>query len=234
MRTERQINESLENDLISEKKVNEQNLHRQKGKSGLGYKEEGESSKQAEQRNQKPTCNYCGKIGHTSNKCWSNGKSKFNGKCFNCNQHGHKAIECKEKPKFEGNCHKCKRHGHKASQCKSKSPNPAKQLVKAIFGWDYNTWCRCHYCGEYGHIGINCARHHLRKRDTTVRCYTCTKLGHIAKNCMNIEIIEDEKKTRADNIWKQMKQNWIPRSTEQDNASNDHVTQRLGDSTILD
>ena len=35
---------------------NEQNLHRQKGKVGLGYnEEEGESSKQGARRNQKPT-----------------------------------------------------------------------------------------------------------------------------------------------------------------------------------
>ena len=77
--------------------------------------------------------------------------------------------------------------------------------MKEIFDWYYNTWCRCHYYGEYGHIGINFARHHLRKRDTTIRCYTCTKLGHIARNCMNIERVEDEKKNKANNIRKKMK-----------------------------
>ena len=56
--------------------------------------------------------------------------------------------------------------------------------------------------GEYGHIGIKCARHHLRKKDTTIRCYTCTKLGHIAKNCMNIGKFEDEKMAREDKIIK--------------------------------
>ena len=62
LRYERQINKSLENDLNVEKQVNErmiksqtdmdqlnqqnkQNLHRQKGKAGLGYNKEGESSK---------------------------------------------------------------------------------------------------------------------------------------------------------------------------------------------
>ena len=59
--------------------LHEQNLHKQKGKEGIGYKGEGESSKQGTQNNPRPTCNHCGKIGHTSNKCWSNGKSKFNG-----------------------------------------------------------------------------------------------------------------------------------------------------------
>ena len=49
---------------------------------------------------------------------------------------------------------------------------------------------------------------------------------------MNIEKIEDEKKTKADNIQKKMKQQWIPKSTELDNSSNGDVTQRLGDATI--
>lgn len=239
-------NESLKNELDIQKQANErmmksqtdldqsneQNLHKQKGKAGLGYNEEGESSEQGSQRNQRPTCNYCGKTGHTSNKCWSNGKTRFKGKCYSCNQHGHKASECKEKPKFEGKCHKCKKQGHKASECRTKTFTPAEQIVKAIFGWDYNTWCRCHYCGEYGHIGLNCTRHHLRKKDTTIRCYTCTELGHIAKNCMNTKKVEDEKKAKADNIRKQMRQQWVPKSTEQDNSSNGPVTQELGDPTI--
>ena len=116
---------------------NEYNLYRQKGKAGLGYKEEGESFEQGAQRNQRPTCNHCGKIGHTPNRCWSNGKPKFNGKCFSYNQHGHKANECKDKPKFEGKCHKCKKQDHKASECKSKSFNPIEKIVKEIFGWEY-------------------------------------------------------------------------------------------------
>ena len=65
--------------------------------------------------------------------------------------------------------------------------------------------CRCHYCGEYGHIGMNYVKHHMTRKDTTIRCYTCTELGHIAKNCMNIGRVEDEKKARADNIRKQMR-----------------------------
>ena len=67
--------------------LNEKNLYRQKGKAGIGYKEEGESSKQGAQKNKKPTCSHYGKRGNTSNKCWNNGKEKFNGKCYNCNHH---------------------------------------------------------------------------------------------------------------------------------------------------
>ena len=68
--------------------------------------------------------------------------------------------------------------------------------MKEIFGWDYNTRCRCHCCGEYGHIGMNCVKHHMRKKYNTIRCFTCTKLGHLAKNFMNKGRIEDEKKTK--------------------------------------
>ena len=103
-------------DMDQLNQLNEQNLYRQKGKVGIGYREQGEFSKQGAQKNKKPTCNHCGKIGHTSNKCWSNGKEKFNGKCYNCSQHGHRVNECKQKPKFEGKCHKCKKQGHKASK----------------------------------------------------------------------------------------------------------------------
>ena len=45
--------------------LNVQNLYRQKGKERIGYKEEGESSKKGAQKNQRPTCNYCGNLGHT-------------------------------------------------------------------------------------------------------------------------------------------------------------------------
>ena len=86
--------------------------------------------------------------------------------------------------------------------------------MKAIFGWDYNTWCRCHYYGEYGHTGMHCVKHHMRRKATTIRCYTCTELGHIAKNCMNIGRIEDENIEKIDNISNQMRHQWIPKSTE--------------------
>ena len=154
--------------------LNEKSHHRQKGKVGIGYTKECESSKQRAQKNQRPTCNHYGKIGHTSNKCLSNGKEKLNGKCYCCNHHSYKANECKEKPMFKGKCHKCKKHGHKSLECKTKILNLVEQIVKAIFGWDYNTWCRCHYYGEFGHIGMNCVKHHMRIRDSTRRCFICT------------------------------------------------------------
>ena len=80
---------------------------------------------------------------------------------------------------------------------------------------------------------MNCVKHHMRRKDTTIRCYTCTKLGHLVKNCKNTGRVEDENKAKVDNIRKKMRQKWIPKSTEDASPSNDgHVTQEVGDSTI--
>ena len=50
---------------------------------------------------------------------------------------------------------------------------------------------------------------------------------------MNTGRIEDEKKAKADNIQKQMRQKWVPKSTKNVRPNNDdQVTQELGDSTI--
>ena len=82
LNSERQINERLRKNLNSKKKLNERimkyqedmnqlnekKLHIKKGNVGIGYKEEGESSKKGAQKNQRPTFNHYGKIVHTSNK----------------------------------------------------------------------------------------------------------------------------------------------------------------------
>ena len=50
---------------------------------------------------------------------------------------------------------------------------------------------------------------------------------------MNIGNIKDEKKVRADNIRKQMRQQWIPKSTEDANSNHgSEVTQEVGDSIL--
>ena len=50
---------------------------------------------------------------------------------------------------------------------------------------------------------------------------------------MNIGRIEDEKKAKNDNIRKQMRQQWVPKSTKNASPENDEkVTQELGDSTF--
>ena len=48
--------------------LNEKIHYRQKEKIGIGYTEESESFKKGAQKNQRPTCSHCGKIGHTSEK----------------------------------------------------------------------------------------------------------------------------------------------------------------------
>ena len=112
------------------KKVNTDRKEKEK----IGYTREGESSNKGAQKNQRPIYNHYGKLGHTLNKCWSNGKEKFNEKCYSCNKHGHRASEYKGKPKFEGKCHNCKKQGHKYFEWKTKVLNLVEQIVKDIFG----------------------------------------------------------------------------------------------------
>ena len=77
--------------------------------------------------------------------------------------------------------------------------------MKVIFGRDYNTWCKCHLCGEHGHIGENCIRTHMGKRDPTKRCFVCKEFGHLANNYMTRAIVKDEKKEKDDNIKSHMR-----------------------------
>ena len=77
--------------------------------------------------------------------------------------------------------------------------------MKTIFGWDYNTWCRCHYYGEFEQNEENFVKRHMRTRDTTRRCFICTKIGHLSKNYMNTRRTKDEKKAKAKNIREQMR-----------------------------
>ena len=46
---------------------------------------------------------------------------------------------------------------------------------------------------------------------------------------MNTSRVEDERKAKANNIRKQMRQQWIPKSTEQNSSNGNHVTQGMGD-----
>ena len=50
---------------------------------------------------------------------------------------------------------------------------------------------------------------------------------------MNISKVEDEKKERVDNIKKQMKQQWIPKTTEEKNSNHgSEVTHEMGDANL--
>ena len=75
----RSENERLQNDLNIEKKtykrmmksqesmnqLNEKSQYTHKGKVGIGYTKEGESSQQGAQKKKRPACNHYGKTRHT-------------------------------------------------------------------------------------------------------------------------------------------------------------------------
>ena len=80
----------------------------------MAYTEQGESSQKGAQNNKRPTCNHCGKLGHTSKKCCSNGK------CYSYNKNGHTGSQCTYKTKFEGKCFTCNKQGHKSLEHRTK------------------------------------------------------------------------------------------------------------------
>ena len=84
---------------MTSEQSNNQFQNRHKEKIGLGYVEHNDSSKSENKKGTNPTCTYCGKIRHTTKRCWSNEKEKINGKCFNCGKQGNRAFECIEAPK---------------------------------------------------------------------------------------------------------------------------------------
>jgi hypothetical protein len=207
--------------------------------SGLGYSsiEEGEPSKTAEDRsnknkNAKPTCNSCGKKGHTSNVCrikntHQHDKPKNTSYCYICNKQSHHTHDCRTRTfkttRFEGHCYNCKKYGHRAFECRSKpmwtSNQPEKTSNKGNHHyWDYNTRLSCHYCQEYGHAPENCIRTHFRGNyrrwlsETT--CFSCLKIGHISRNCPtrskapSSEYSQGKAKVGIEQIRGQMNKTW--------------------------
>ena len=62
----------------------------------------------------KPTCEKCGKVGHTKEQCWSKRSTKGKGK-------GKSPSKGKDKnKKFTGTCNYCKKTGHKSADCRKK------------------------------------------------------------------------------------------------------------------
>lgn len=112
---------------------------------------------------------------------------KFKGQCYNCNKYDHKENECRTKSKFEGDYFICHKQGHKSLECRSNIQHNGTRQKKFI-GWEYNTWGRCHYYGEYGNIGVNFVETHIRKINTNIRCYVCKKISYLARKCMNRDI----------------------------------------------
>ena len=58
----RKTNKRMMKSQTNINQLNQQSYYRQKGKAGIGYTKEGESSKQGTRKNKRPTCNHCGKI----------------------------------------------------------------------------------------------------------------------------------------------------------------------------
>ena len=181
----RSENERLQNDLSIENKtnkrmmkskermnqLNEKSKYRHKGKVGLGYIEEGESSQQGAQKKKGLLAIIVVRqvIHQTNDRVMINQnlmESVIVATSMDIEKvNAQRNLSLKESVTIARN---------KDTNLQSAKPRNGTQHNKLIFGWNYKIWCRYHYCGEFGHIGENCVKHHMRKKETTKRCFMCT------------------------------------------------------------
>ncbi|KAI4106409.1 MAG: hypothetical protein L6R37_002207 [Teloschistes peruensis] len=81
-------------------------------------------------------CRICNEIGHLARECPQ--KPEGFGKCFNCGEEGHNKAECTNPRVFSGTCRLCQKEGHAARDCPDK-PAPV-----------------CRNCKQEGHVTSEC------------------------------------------------------------------------------
>lgn len=90
-----------------------------------------------------------------------------------CNQTGHFARECPDKPEgggLTGECYNCGEVGHNKADC----PNP--RVERPFTGI-------CNGCGVEGHSARNCP-------SNPQKCKLCDKEGHVAMDCKEQRIVD--------------------------------------------
>lgn len=129
-------------------------------------------------------------------------KKRFT-RCFNCNERGHRTLECTV-PKKEKICWLCGEVGHLRKRCRNElcfnCSEPGHQVKNCR-----KPRCRaddtCHRCHAYGHFESFCPDrwrqyHHTIKEGEIVRgtqsdskrktifCYNCGEKGHLGHECV--------------------------------------------------
>ncbi|GAV65755.1 hypothetical protein CFOL_v3_09269 [Cephalotus follicularis] len=134
----------------------------------------------------KITCEYCGKIGHTSSSRYHKRNATIKRNDIN-------------------SCNYCGKYGHVSSACFHKKNVMNKKCVNNSFI----------HCGKYEHRSLLCFnkknvmhnRNFVNKGKINISCNNRGKLGHVSTTCFyKVNIMYDSNFMR-------MKKNWVPKGT---------------------
>ncbi|KAI4264349.1 MAG: hypothetical protein L6R42_000534 [Xanthoria sp. 1 TBL-2021] len=120
-------------------------------------------------------CRTCQETGHLARECPQ--KPEGFGKCFNCGEEGHSKADCTNAKVFSGVCHVCSKEGHAARDCPDKPP--------AI----------CRNCKKEGHMLSECTNNkvfdHLAKVATMSEEDAWNNVVRTAKEAVETRELDD-------------------------------------------
>lgn len=130
-------------------------------------------------------CEYCGKVGHTADRCHKRMRDQAKPTCTYCGIKGHTAENCFKRMKAEETCGQCRAAGrpykHRVENCHFIHPcHICGKTGHSASSCRWKGVPKCTHCGEFGHRVQKCFKLHPHLIPT---CTRCGVKGHYSYNC---------------------------------------------------